>query len=53
VISTARGQLGTSADYLRETMAHLGELGLRDEALAKINLLVQTRPSEESEPAGS
>jgi cation transport protein ChaC len=53
VISTARGQLGTSADYLRETMAHLSELGLSDEALAKINLLVQRRLSDESESAGS
>ncbi len=43
VISTARGQLGTSADYLRETVAHLDELGLRDEALSRINGLVQAR----------
>ncbi len=53
VISTARGQLGTSADYLRETMAHLSELGLHDEALAKINLLVQTRLSDESAATSS
>ena len=47
VISTARGQVGTSADYLRETVAHLDELGLRDEALARINLLVQARLVQE------
>jgi cation transport protein ChaC len=43
VISTARGQLGTAADYLRETVAHLDELGLRDEALSRVNGLVQAR----------
>jgi glutathione-specific gamma-glutamylcyclotransferase len=43
VISTARGQVGTSADYLRETVVHLDELGLRDEALSRINRLVQAR----------
>jgi glutathione-specific gamma-glutamylcyclotransferase len=47
VLSTARGELGTSADYLRETVAHLDELGLRDEALARINLLVQARLVQE------
>jgi cation transport regulator ChaC len=38
VISSARGYAGTSADYLRETVAHFDELGLRDEALTRVGL---------------
>lgn len=35
-LATARGPLGSSAEYLFETLAHLEELGLRDRRLERV-----------------
>jgi cation transport protein ChaC len=43
VISSAQGALGTCADYLWQTMAHLEELGLRDTGLEQISRLTKSR----------
>jgi cation transport protein ChaC len=48
VISSARGSLGTCADYLWQTMAHLEELGLRDIGLEQISQLTKSRLDSDS-----
>jgi len=40
-LAVARGVLGSGADYLRETLVHLRELGLRDERLERIGTLME------------
>ncbi len=46
-IATARGSLGTCAEYLLGTVAPLAELGLKDEALDVLKTLVVQRLQEE------
>ncbi len=43
VIARAGGALGTSAEYLRETLAHLHEAGLADRGLERIARLINKR----------
>ena len=40
-LAVAHGALGSNADYLRETLEHLGELGLRDSRLERIGVLMK------------
>ena len=42
-IATAQGPLGSSAEYLFETVAHLEELGLRDRGLQRVRQLLLER----------
>ena len=41
-LAVARGVLGSGADYLRETLGHLRELGLRDKRLERIGALMDS-----------
>jgi cation transport regulator ChaC len=40
IIATSRGDRGTGRDYLANTVRHLDELGIRDDALHRIAALV-------------
>jgi glutathione-specific gamma-glutamylcyclotransferase len=42
-IAIAAGRLGSCAEYLEETVAHLGELGLADPGLERLRTQVATR----------
>lgn len=42
-IATAQGPLGSSAEYLFETVAHLEELGIRDRGLERVRQLLVER----------
>ena len=42
-IATAKGTLGTCAEYLHQTLAHLHEVGLTDRGLERIAALVDER----------
>jgi cation transport protein ChaC len=44
VIARSRGDRGTGRDYLVNTVRHLEELGIRDEALHRIEKLVRPLP---------
>ena len=44
VIAVSRGDRGTGRDYLRNTVRHLEELGIRDGALHRIERLVEAIP---------
>ncbi len=41
-LAVARGALGSGAEYLRETLQHLRALGLRDNRLERIGVLVES-----------
>jgi cation transport protein ChaC len=43
IVSTAAGHWGSCAEYLRETVAHLEELGIRDRNLWQLQALVADR----------
>ena len=43
IVSTAAGHWGSCAEYLRETVAHLEELGIRDRNLWRLQALVAQR----------
>jgi glutathione-specific gamma-glutamylcyclotransferase len=43
IMSTAAGHWGSCAEYLRETVAHLEELGIRDRNLWQLQALVAER----------
>src|SRR5215203_3827168 len=43
IVSTAAGHWGSCAEYLRETVAHLEELGIRDRNLCRLQALVAQR----------
>ena len=49
-LATAEGYLGTSAEYLANTVAHLGELGVRDATLIdlqrRVKQLRETTPTD-------
>jgi cation transport protein ChaC len=40
VVNQARGQSGHNREYVTETLAHLGELGISDHALSRAMALV-------------
>jgi len=52
-LATARGPLGSSAEYLFETLAHLEGLGLRDRRLERVHRSVVERPRDRHEPRAS
>ncbi|WP_342358957.1 gamma-glutamylcyclotransferase [Terrarubrum flagellatum] len=50
-IATARGPLGSCAEYLHETVEHLEALGFRDESLERIHRRVPRSAQNSAPPA--
>jgi glutathione-specific gamma-glutamylcyclotransferase len=53
IVSTAAGHWGSCAEYLRETVSHLEELGIRDRNLWRLQALVAGRIKAATSPLGS
>jgi cation transport protein ChaC len=43
LVATGRGESGTALDYLRDLIAHLAELGIREPALAEVLVAAEQR----------
>jgi len=52
VVSTAAGHWGSCAEYLRQTVAHLEELGIRDRNLWRLQAMVAERIREQDRLSG-
>lgn len=53
IVSAAAGHWGSCAEYLRETVAHLEDLGIRDRNLWRLQALVAERIKAAISPPGS
>ncbi|RMF11821.1 MAG: gamma-glutamylcyclotransferase [Alphaproteobacteria bacterium] len=50
IITKGRGLGGTNIDYLRATLAHLEEMGIRDRRLEEVGRIVAGQPSTPDHP---
>jgi glutathione-specific gamma-glutamylcyclotransferase len=53
VLAKACGHLGSGAEYLHNTVAHLEEHGIRDHSLWRLQALVAERIQATAPPCGS